>query len=81
MSSTIELTLRLDRRTAEAAARVARERGTSVEDLFRQHVALLEADSEWRASLSPQTRALLGRAAGTDADEDDYRTHLEQKHR
>ncbi|WP_420457008.1 DUF6364 family protein [Rubrivirga sp.] len=81
-SDTVSLTLRLDRRTAEAAERAARQRGTSVEDLFRQYVAALETSGDdWRAALSPQTRELLGRAAGADVEEGDYWERLERKHR
>ena len=79
-SDTVSLTLRLDRRTAEAAERAARQRGATVEDLLREYLASLDAD-DWRASLSPRTRELLGRAAGADVDEDDYWRHLERKHR
>lgn len=36
---------------------------------------------DWRSGLPPLTRSLVGIAAGSDADEDDYKRHLAEKHR
>lgn len=36
---------------------------------------------DWRAALPPLTRSLVGIAAGSDADEDDYKGYLAEKHR
>ena len=36
---------------------------------------------DWRSDLPPLTRSLVGIAAGSDADEDDHKRHLAEKHR
>jgi len=74
-----KLTLHMDKDLIELAKRVARKRGTSVSRLVADFFAALDRAAE--EELPPITRSLWGIAAGTGADEEDYRRYLEDKHR
>ncbi|RMH58744.1 MAG: hypothetical protein D6685_11820, partial [Bacteroidetes bacterium] len=86
-----KLTLRLDRDLIEAAKRYADEHGTSLSRLVAGYFRALarqteaerqpQAGEDWKASLSPWTRSLLGRKPAVDLDEEDYYRYLEEKHR
>ncbi|MGI9175026.1 MAG: DUF6364 family protein [Rhodothermales bacterium] len=86
-----KLTLRLERDLIEAAKQYAEARGTSVSKLVSDYFDALTrtagaapADEDWKASLSPAVRRLVGLArpaagqAATDAD--DYDRYREEKH-
>ena len=86
-----KLTLRLERDLIKAAKQYADARGTSVSKLVADYFAALTqpadtqpADADWKASLSPVTRGLIGLARpapGREAlGEDDYYRYLEAKH-
>lgn len=77
-----KLTLRMDESVIEQAKKEARKRGTSVSRLvasYFERLKRLESDEEER--LPPITRRLRGIAAGAELTEEDYRRHLEEKHR
>ena len=86
-----KLTLRLSRRTIEAAKRYAREQGTSVSKLVENYFNVVakealpndivqEEEAAWMKSLSPITRSLLGVAKGSTLSEYDYKQYLVEKH-
>lgn len=77
-----KLTLRMDETLIETAKGEARRRGTSVSRLvadYFERLKRLGADDE--ETLPPITRRLRGIAAGSELTEEDYRRHLEEKHR
>ncbi len=84
-----KLTLRLEKSLIERAKKFAHEHDTSLSRIVSNHFSQIivqedEAstdDEEWRKSLPPITRSLLGIAAGTDLDEQDYWNYLEEKYR
>ena len=41
----------------------------------------IDTDGDWKQSLPPITRSLVGSLAGSTLDEEDYHRHLEEKHR
>lgn len=77
-----KLTLRMDETLIEQAKREAERRGKSlsrlVADYFERLERLREEDEN---DLPPITRRLRGIAAGSELTEEDYRRHLEEKHR
>jgi len=80
-----KLTLRMDETLIEEAKKEARRRGTSVSRLVAEYFERLERLRDRRGQgeddLPPITRRLRGIAAGSDLTEEDYRRHLEEKHR
>ena len=89
-----KLTLRLDDAVVARAKAYAAARGTSVSGLVEDYFRLVAAEpggdgghgpasdaADWRASLPPITRSLVGIAEGVDVTEEDYKRHLEEKHR
>lgn len=75
-----KLTLRMDEALIEEAKRVARVRGTSVSRMVADYFAVLGRLPE-EETLPPLTRALHGVAAGSEVSDEDFRQHLEAKHR
>jgi hypothetical protein len=77
-----KLTLRLDEDLIREAKALARQRGTSllVADYFRA-LSRSRSDRPEDEELPPLTRALAGALRGADVDEEDYRAHLDRKHR
>ena len=74
--------MRLDEDLIRAAKRYAGSSGKSVSQLVADYFALIDADTPAAdADLTPRVRALLGALRGSAADEQDYRRHLEDKHR
>jgi hypothetical protein len=77
-----KLTLRLDDELIRGAKRYAARSGKSVSQLVGDYFAVLEAGDETSdVELTPRVRRLLGALAGASVDEQDYRRHLEDKHR
>lgn len=75
-----KLTLRMDEESIARAKRYAAERGVSVSQLVENFFeALGEEDDE--LAMSPLVKSIWGVLEGSDVDEDDYRQHLEEKHR
>ncbi len=77
-----KLTLRLDDRLIRRAKSYARQSGQSlsglVADLFSR-LSTPEAPPE--PELTPAVRRLAGALSGRPLSSDDYRAHLERKHR
>jgi len=76
-----KLTLRMDEDLIRQGKAAARERGKSVSRLVADYFKLLGQTPEDEPRLPPITRSLLGIAAGSELDEEDFRWHQEQKHR
>ena len=76
-----KLTLRMDEDLIERGKKVARERGKSVSRLVAEYFELLSRRPTEEPSLPPVTRSLLGIAAGSRLDEEDFRRHQREKHR
>ena len=84
-----KLTLRLESDLIERAKRYAKQRGTSVSQMVADYFqaltaeekAAVDTDENWKQSLPPITRSLVGSLAGSNFDEEDYYRHLEEKHR
>lgn len=74
-----KLTLRLDAGLVEQAKHVARENGKSVSQMVADYFVALSAVDRPAAPLSG-TQSLRGIMRGYDVSEQDYRTHLEEKH-
>lgn len=75
-----KLTLRMDEELIEQAKQTAKARGKSVSRLVADYFELLGNPSQ-EEPLPPLTRSLFGIAAGSKLTEEDYRRHLEEKHR
>lgn len=76
-----KLTLRMDQDAIERAKAYAEERGTSVSKLVEQFFeALVPKTGADEVEISPFVASFRGVASG-EADEEDYRRHLEEKHR
>lgn len=76
-----KLTLRMEEDLIAQAKKLAREQGKSVSRLVADYFRLLGQMPEDEGTLPPTTRKLFGIAAGSDLTEEDYRKHLEEKHR
>ena len=77
-----KLTLRLDEELIRAAKRYAGSSGKSVSRLVADYFALIDADAPAAdAELTPRVRAPKSALSGSTADEQDYRRHLEDRHR
>ena len=80
-----KLTLRLDASLVGRAKAYAEAHGKSVSQLVADFFAVLEpvqqADGPAARELPPITRSLYGRLAETEADEEAYRRHREEKQR
>lgn len=76
-----KLTLSMDPDAIEQAKAYAADRGTSVSKLVEQFFEALGGErSSAEVEIAPFVASLRGVAAG-EATEDDYRRHLEEKHR
>jgi len=79
----------MDKSLIERAKRFAHDNDTSLSRIVSNHFSqIIEKedrsstdDEEWRKTLPPITRSLLGIAAGGDLDEEDYWNYLEEKYR
>jgi hypothetical protein len=75
-----KLTLRMDEDVIRQGKQAARERGKSVSRLVADYFQLLGRASEEESRLPPITRSLVGIAAGSELDEEDFRRYQERKH-
>ncbi len=76
-----KLTLRLDEGLIQKMKRISRKSGKSVSQTVADYFSLIdEVDADQR-ELTPRVRSLFGALAGTDVSEEDYKRHLEAKHR
>ncbi len=77
-----KLTLRLDDALIRTAKRYSSKSGKSVSQLVEDYFSLINSGLDASAKeLTPRVRSLLGALAGTRLSEDDYKRHLEGKHR
>ena len=77
-----KLTLRLEDALIRSAKRYSSRSGKSLSRLVADYFALIEAgEGEGNTGLPPRVRSLFGALAGSPASEQDYRRHLEAKHR
>jgi hypothetical protein len=77
-----KLTLRLDDELIRSAKRYSHETGKSLSQMVGDYFALIAArNAQESPGMSPRVRSLAGALKGATVDEDDYRRHLEEKHR
>lgn len=78
-----KLTLRLDDELIDQAKSYAARSGKSVSQVVADYFRLLPEGrgQVGKPSGAPLTRSLRGVLRGTSVDEEDYRRHLEAKHR
>jgi hypothetical protein len=77
-----KLTLRIEEDLIERAKSYARQSGKSVSQLVSDYLELLpQPEGRQKRSMTPIVRSLRGVLAGSGVDEEDYRRHLEEKHR
>lgn len=81
-----KLTLRMDEHLISTAKRYSDKTGRSVSRLVEDYFAFIAAEEGATATaevteLTPRVRSLLGALRGADVTEQDYREHLEEKHR
>lgn len=72
-----KLTLSVDERVIERARRYSARNDTSISKLVTDYLSGLESGSE--AGVAPWVQRLRG-ILPSDASEDEYRRHLEEKH-
>ena len=76
-----KLTLRLDEELIRRAKSFAKKRGKSVSQIVAHYFASLDKKpQEPSVDLTPIVRSLKGTLRATDAEIEDYRRHLEQRH-
>lgn len=77
-----KLTLRLEERLIRRAKSYARQSGKSLSELVADLFSRLAApDAPPERELTPAVRKLAGALAGRPLAREDYRAHLEKKHR
>lgn len=77
-----KLTLRIEEALIERAKSYARQSGKSVSQLVSDYLELLpRPEGQRKRPMTPIVRSLRGVLAGSGLDEEDYRRHLEEKHR
>lgn len=77
-----KLTLRMDRGLIQRVKSYARQSGKSVSAIVADFFELLdERKDEKNSSVTPAVRSLIGVMARASVSEQDYRKHLERKHR
>ncbi len=77
-----KLTLRLDDELIRSAKRYSAKTGKSVSRLVSDYFTLIGThENAADMTLTPRVRSLLGALSKTTVDEQDYRRHLEDKHR
>jgi hypothetical protein len=77
-----KLTLRMDEALVREAKRYSLNAGKSVSRLVSDYFALIGAGPNADTTeLTPRVQSLLGALREHDLSEDDYKRHLEQKHR
>lgn len=76
-----KLTLRVDRDLVRKAKRYSKRRGKSVSRLVADYFAVMDGEEAGtEEELGPRVRTLLGVLAGSEASEEDYLRHIEEKH-
>ncbi|MDZ7719566.1 MAG: DUF6364 family protein [Balneolaceae bacterium] len=78
-----KLTLRLEKDLIKEAKKYANEKGTSVSQLVADYFAMIKSQkstSKREKKISPISSSLSGILKKSDLNEDDYKTHLEEKY-
>ena len=77
-----KLTLRLDDRLIRNVKRHAAKSGKSVSKLVADYFALIDTNEDAsEIKITPRVRSLIGSLKGAAVTEEDYRRHLEDKHK
>lgn len=76
-----DLTLKLDRDLIERAEAFSRKTGRSVSDLIAEYLQRLPEPSREPAAATPIVSSLRGVLRESGLTEEDYRRHLEERHR
>ena len=77
-----KLTLRMDRALVQRVKSYAKQSGKSVSAIVADFFELLdERKNEKPSRLTPGVRSLVGVLGKSSLSEEDYRNHLERKHR
>jgi hypothetical protein len=76
-----KLTLRLEQELIERAKKIAQRRGKSISRMVADYFRTLESVETDDQELAPLTRSLRGILREAQVDEEDYRRHLDEKHR
>jgi len=77
-----KLTLRLDERVVRKAKRYSKKTGKSLSKLVSDYFAAIDAgDGGEESEVTPRVRSLFGALAESNVSEENYRRHLEEKHR
>jgi hypothetical protein len=76
-----DLTLKIDRELIERAEAFSRKTGRSVSDLIAEYLQKLPESSREPAPTTPIVSSLRGVLRESGLTEEDYRRHLEERHR
>jgi len=77
-----KLTLRLDEVLIQKVKRISKKSGKSVSQMVADYFSLIEQEFDPdRKEITPRVRSLFGALAGSKVSENDYKRHLEAKHR
>jgi len=77
-----KLTLRLDEALIQKVKRFSKKSGKSVSQMVADYFSLIEQEIDPdRKEITPRVRSLFGALAGSKVSENDYKRHLEAKHR
>lgn len=77
-----KLTLRLDEGLIRKMKRISKKSGKSLSQMVADYFSLIGQDLDAdQKELTPRVRTLVGALADSELSEDDYRRHLEAKHR
>jgi replicative DNA helicase len=71
----------LEQELIERAKKIAQRRGKSISRMVADYFQTLESVETDDRELAPLTRSLRGILRKSSLDEEDYRRHLEEKHR
>ena len=81
-----KLTLRMDENLVRKAKRFSKKSGKSISGIVSDYFSLIDAKIDSPMQISPRVRSLLGAFSGPigekrpNFDEEDYRSHLEDKY-
>lgn len=75
-----KLTLRMDEELIRKAKEYSARRGKSISGIVADYFAAIAVEPPGEQELSPRVRSLVGTIRG-DADESQYRKHLQEKHK
>jgi hypothetical protein len=76
-----DLTLKIDRELIERAEAFSRKTGRSVSDLIAEYLQRLPESSREPGTATPIVSSLRGILRESGFTEEDYRRHLEERHR